>query len=264
MEEYLNQNIKEILNKFPRAADILNEYNIGCVPCHVGTCRLKDIVEIHNLSPEDEQALMIGIANIISPGTAVNIPRVARKSTSAGQTSYSPPLKKLVDEHTVIKRLVALLPEMIDGLDLETEAGRQIVRDAIDFIRSYADKYHHGKEEDILFGYFDGNQAVIQAMLMDHEAGRAHVRSILSGLEVKDGKSVGEHLKGYQELLTEHIAKEDGVLFPWMDRNLSMKQVGELFARFNEKERDFGTLPERYEALVNKLEIQIKLKGVVK
>jgi hemerythrin-like domain-containing protein len=265
MEDYLNQNIKELLNRFPRLADVLNDYNIGCVPCQVGTCLLKDIVDIHNLPPEDEQALMSGIAAIIDPGRKITIPPVARKSQpTVRQTGFSPPMKKLVDEHTVIKRLLAIIPGLVDSLDLETEAGRQAVLNSVDFIRSYADKYHHAKEEDILFGYFDENQDIIKTMRLDHEAGRDHVRSILLALDANDKEGVREHLNGYQKLLTEHIAKEDGILFPWMDRNLTITQVGELFGRFNEKERDSVNLPGKYETLVAKLEEQINLKGVLK
>ena len=58
MEKYLNAPIKEIITKFPRVGEILEEYNIGCVPCNVGSCLLKDIVEIHNLSEENEKALL--------------------------------------------------------------------------------------------------------------------------------------------------------------------------------------------------------------
>lgn len=265
MEEYLNQNIKDILNKFPGVADVLNQYNIGCVPCQVGTCLLKDIVDIHNLPPEDEQALMSGIAAIIVPGQKIVIPLAARKSEPAArQKGYSPPMKRLVDEHTVIKRLLAIIPGLVESLDMETERGRQVVRDSVDFIRSYADKYHHAKEEDILFGYFDENQAIIKTMRLDHETGRAHVRAILSALDENDKEVIAEHMNAYRELLTEHIAKEDGILFPRMDRNLTMTQVGELFAKFNEKDRDFGNLPGKYEILVGKLEEQINLEGVIK
>src|SRR3990167_3660938 len=67
METYLNTPIKEVISEFPKVADILNDYNIGCVPCNVGTCLLKDIVEIHNLSPEEENGLMAKIAEVIYP-----------------------------------------------------------------------------------------------------------------------------------------------------------------------------------------------------
>ena len=47
-----------------------------------------------------------------------------------------------------------------------------------------------------------------------------------------------------------------------MDRNLSITQVGELFTRFNEKDKEFGKLPGKFEALVSKLEEETKMKGV--
>ena len=265
MEEYLNKNIKEVLSRFPGVADILNGYNIGCVPCNVGTCRLKDIVEIHNLSPEDEQELFTLVAGVIYPGKEVVIPKIARKTAPApGLFSFSPPIKKLVDEHNLIKRLLAAIPDVIANLNLETAEGRQVIVDAVDFIRSYADKYHHAKEEDILFKYFDENLDVLKAMHLDHESGRAHVRAILAGVTEHDKGAVAEHLLAYRDLLTEHIGKEDGILYPWMERNLSMKQIGELFTRFNEKENELGGLTGKYEAVIAGLEKEISLKGVAK
>ena len=49
MEAYLNKGIKEIIEEFPRVEDVLKEYAIGCGPCNVGICLLKDIVAIHRL-----------------------------------------------------------------------------------------------------------------------------------------------------------------------------------------------------------------------
>ena len=265
MEKYLNKNIKDLLIEFPEIATVLNGYNIGCVTCNVGTCRLKDIVEIHNLPAVEEQALMNAIAAIIYPDGAVILPQIATKTPSARvQLSFSPPVKKLVDEHTVIKRLLALIPEIIESLDLETESSRQMVLQSVDFIRSYADKYHHAKEEDVLFKYFDENLDVLKAMHLDHEAGRAYVRAVLGGVSDNDKFAVAENLNAYRELLTGHIGKEDGILYPWMDRNLSTKQVGELFARFDETDRELGNMNIKYKDLVDHLEKEIRLKGVAK
>ncbi len=66
-------------------------------------------------------------------------------------------MKKLVDEHVLIKRWIALISEVVKNLDVESEEGRQLILDGIDMILSYADKFHHVKEEDILFKYFDEN-----------------------------------------------------------------------------------------------------------
>ena len=165
-------------------------------------------------------------------------------------------MKKLVDEHVLIKRWIALIPAVVANLDLATEEGRQLISDGIDLIRSYADRYHHAKEEDILFKYFDENSEILQVMYADHTTGRGHVKAMLEALERKDPAALGQHLMAYRDLLTEHIKKEDEILFPWMDRNLSAKQIDELYAKFNAVDQQMGFAPDKYEAFVQQLEIE--------
>ena len=265
MEKYLDKGIKAIINQFPKVENILNEYNIGCAPCSIGSCLLKDIIEIHNISPDEEQALMARIAKAIYPDREVKIPKIARKHAARPKgISYSPPMKELVNEHALIKRLLAMIPEFIDNLDVASEQGRQLIVDGIDFIRSYADKYHHAKEEEILFKYFDENLDIIKAMYEDHEKARARVRAMLKALAKKDKEAISKQLSAYQELLTEHIKKEDEILYPWMDRNLSITQIGELFSKFNEKDKEFGDAPKRCGEFINNLEEKLKLTEVIK
>ncbi len=256
MEQYLNTPIKEVISKFPKAADILNEYNIGCVPCNVGSCLLKDIVEIHNLTLQQEEELMKKLAAVIYPGQKVEIPKIKRKPPAKpGEIKYSPPMKRLVDEHILIKRLIAAIPDIVKNIDLKTEKGRQIILDSVDFIRSYADKYHHAKEEEILFKYFDPELDIIKTMLTDHDTGRNHVKAVIEGVQNQDKGAVAEHLNGYKDLLTEHIKKEDEILYPWMDRNLTTNKVGELFAKFSEADGKFEeVVPRKYEKFVAELE----------
>lgn len=235
MESYLNAPIKEVISKFPGVGKILEEYEIGCVPCSVGSCLLKDIIEIHNLSEEDEQIVMARIAKVIYPEREIKVPRIPRKpGTKTKELKYSPPMKKLVDEHVLIKRWVALIPQVLEHLDMESNGDLKVISGGVDFIRSYADKFHHAKEEDILFKYFDENLDILKTMLEDHTKARGHVKAIIEAVEKKDRKGVIEHLNAYRDLLTEHMKKEDEILYPWMDRNLSVKQVGELFSKFNE------------------------------
>ena len=76
MKEYLNRGIKDVIAANPAIADILAEYDIGCGPCNVGTCLLKDIVEIHRLPPQKEKELMARIELALYPdvGLAVGAP----------------------------------------------------------------------------------------------------------------------------------------------------------------------------------------------
>ncbi|HKN19360.1 MAG TPA: hypothetical protein VJW95_06145 [Dissulfurispiraceae bacterium] len=164
MEKYLSKGIKEVITEFPAIGTILDEYNIGCTLCGVGTCLLKDIVQVHNLPPEEERVLMARISRIIYPDRNVQIPVTEIRCASAGirEVKCSPPIQGLVDEHTVIKRVLAMIPDIIEDLDVSRVEDRALVLDTIDFIRSYADRYHHAKEEDILFKEFDENLEMVK------------------------------------------------------------------------------------------------------
>jgi hemerythrin-like domain-containing protein len=265
MEEYLNKGIKDVIDAFPVIEGILEEYDIGCGPCSVGTCLLKDIVEIHRLPPERERELMVRIERAIYPDRNIQVtvetrPPVLKKR----KISYSPPMKMLVDEHVLIKRWLARIPDVVAALDVDFEAQRHLVLEGVDMIRSYADKYHHGKEEDILFKYFDDSGDIFTVIYEDHRQARRHVQAILKGVDQGDRRAVVEHLTAYGALLSEHIKKEDEILFPLLDEQLTTSQVGELFVKFKAADEQSGVTPEKYKTFVAGLEHQFTEKGVTK
>jgi hemerythrin-like domain-containing protein len=135
----------------------------------------------------------------------------------------------LVDEHRLILRMIALLEKNAPL----TAAGRysnwQFYLDGVDFIRNYADRFHHAKEEDILFEALVTNgmpraNSPIAAMLMEHDQGRAFVsametaaREALEGLPGREN-IIAENALAYAALLREHIGKEDDILYPLAER----------------------------------------------
>ncbi len=258
---YLERNIKELLTEFPALGDVLNAYNIGCVACTVGTCQLKDIVQFHSLPEDQLRALLSRIARTIDPDGAIEPPCGAEVAvqTVHREINYSPPLKSLVREHALIKRWLALIPDVIAAIDLGREADRQLLRDGIDFIRSYADQFHHAKEEDILFKHFDERQEIIRVMREEHLTGRNHVKAMVDALETRDSARLAKHLDGYRKLLTEHINKEDEILYPWMDRQFTTSQIGDLFREFSlaDSRVDPG-MTARFEQFIERLEQRMK------
>jgi hemerythrin-like domain-containing protein len=257
MTGLLDRNIKDVIREYPETGVLLEESGIGCVACSVGTCRLKDVVSIHGLSETRERELFTRIAAIVFPGQNVSIPRLERAAAtrSSGAARFSPPMKDLVEEHTVIKRVIALIPAVTARLAAGLgEAEKQTLEEIIDFVRHFADRYHHAKEEDLLFKYFDEKSDILQAMLSEHEIGRGHIRAIREALDRRDAAEAGTHLAAYGALLTEHIRKEDEILYPWMDRELTDAQIGQLFARFREVDDRFGDKPARYRAWVAAME----------
>lgn len=266
MEEHLNTPIKELITKFPRVGEILEEYEIGCVPCNVGSCLLKDIIEVHNLSETEEKEVMAKISKVIYPYKVISLPKVERKAKPGSkEIKYSPPIKKLVEEHTLIKRWIALIPQVVKHLEVESDGNLKMISDGADFIRNYADKFHHAKEEDILFKYFDENLDMIKAMLEDHEKGRRHVKALIESAERGDRAGISQHLLAYRDLITEHIKKDDEILYPWMDRNLSVNQVGQLYSRFIEVDEAKGeAVTEKCKKFIIGLEEKISKKQEVK
>jgi hemerythrin-like domain-containing protein len=261
MEAYLKRSIKEVIKEFPPIEKILDEYGIGCGPCTVGLCLLKDIVSIHNLPADQEQEMMGRISQVIQPGQKTQVLRVERKpEAKPNEFRYSPPMKKLVDEHALIKKWLALIPEILPRLDLESEEDRQLIRDGVDFIRSYADRYHHAKEEDILFKFFDENLDMVKVMCEDHKTVRDHVKAIVEALARKDRETVARRLNAYRDVLSQHIKKEDEIMLPWMDKQLSVSQVGEIYSRFLEVEERMDSHQKKYEDFIARAEREYRKK----
>jgi len=125
------------------------------------------------------------------------------------------PTNMLRHEHEVILRALALLERMGQGL----EGGRPVDRKALgwlrDFFGTFADKCHHGKEEQHLFPAMERHGVPreggpLGVMLQEHEEGRARVRA----MGHDDDRQVAEAIRGYTTLLRAHIDKENEVLFP--------------------------------------------------
>jgi iron-sulfur cluster repair protein YtfE (RIC family) len=66
MDKYSDVKIKELIKQFPKIVDVLEEYQIDCVHCKKGTCRLRDIVEAENLSMDEEMGLVEKISGVLS------------------------------------------------------------------------------------------------------------------------------------------------------------------------------------------------------
>jgi hemerythrin-like domain-containing protein len=255
MDKYLNTGVKDVIREFPTVGEILAAYGIGCVPCTAGSCLLKDVVDIHHLAPDAKAEMLARVAGVIYPDRAVDIPApAAQTAKEARQISYSPPLQKLVNEHVVIKRWLALVPQIVARLDQKGDEFRPVLRQAVEFLRNYADAYHHAKEEEILFAGLDGKLDIIATMRQEHERARQLVQRLAAGIETSDLQTVRTCLLEHRELLLEHIRKEDEILYPWIDRGLSDTQVGRLFSRFRDVDQEFGGQPAQYEGFVRQTE----------
>ena len=170
-------------------------------------------------------------------------------------------IETLMDEHQLILKVLNSLEDCIDHRD--TAKLKEYLPDYITFIQGFADKLHHGKEEDILFrelgNYgFPSDTGPVMVMLHEHDLGRGLVKTLRERSE-KDGwddddlRTVKEAGTKYITLLRQHINKEDTILFPMAKASLpeaSLKTVDDEFDLYgngsanSERRRELETLAE--------------------
>lgn len=176
------------------------------------------------------------------------------------------PTEVLMEEHRVIEQVLACLDRMADRCESDQPLDTDSAAQAIDFFRTFADRCHHGKEEDLLFPLmeqkgFSRAHGPTGVMLDEHEEGRRHVRAMSdavarmsSGDRAVEGAFV-EHARSFVRLLRQHIYKEDHCLFPMADQVFSAVDQDELSLSFSKVEHDelgIGT-HEKYLNLANQL-----------
>ena len=170
--------------------------------------------------------------------------------------------QRLKDEHQLILRMLALLEK---NALLTAEGSFHDYRfflNGVDFIRNYADRFHHAKEEDILFEAMIENgmpraNSPVAAMLMEHDQGRAFVRGMeeaatraLNG-EAGQDEAIVSNARGYLELLREHISKEDEILYPLAERVIPAEMRAGIIEGYHKAEQKAQEgLEEHYRAIV--------------
>ncbi len=146
--------------------------------------------------------------------------------------------KILSEEHKIILRVIAKLKIECDAITSGKQPDSKFLLNAIDFIRNYADKFHHAKEEDILFKEFSKLKNLhcnpVDQMLYEHDLGRKFVKEIEQGLNEKDKNKITEGIRNYAGLLEEHIYKEDNILYPMIEAEIDDKNKKIILEKFKE------------------------------
>lgn len=176
------------------------------------------------------------------------------------------PTETLVHEHEVILKVVDAAAREAMRVREHGHADADRVGKMADFFAGFADACHHAKEEKLLFPRLTERGAVdkgcpVEDLMEEHDEGRAHVRAIRDALpRAANGDraaaiALAGHLAEYAALLREHIRKENDILFPCADRNLTDADQAELaegFERVETEETGEG-VHEHYHRLAEEL-----------
>ncbi|MBI4820497.1 MAG: hemerythrin domain-containing protein [Deltaproteobacteria bacterium] len=171
----------------------------------------------------------------------------------------------LMEEHRLFERLFGAFDAWTDSIGSRDEAAnRESLAYFVSFVRGFADRIHHGKEEDIVFVTlaeqgFPTEDGPIAMMLYEHAQGR----EMLSAIEAiatldrvwssDDRETLVELVEQLDELLRQHIRKEEEILFRMAAERVPPNVMDQITARCDERDRASDEERSRLEALAEKL-----------
>lgn len=165
----------------------------------------------------------------------------------------------LKHEHDGILHGLKILEIMMASLQNDAEAELDDFMNMVDFLKLFADKCHHGKEENLFFPALEkagvqNQNGPIGQMLLEHQEARKYIASMAEAMKNGTIEKVSfiASASNYVDLLQSHINKENSVLFPIADEIIPTKEQAALleqFEEFEEKVMGKGTHERLHETL---------------
>jgi hemerythrin-like domain-containing protein len=142
---------------------------------------------------------------------------------------------------------LASLSKAKDALEKNRHPPKEFFDAAVQFFREYADRFHHYKEEYLLFSLLaqkkEGDiDLEIGALRYQHELNRkciARIEAALQGYETGNEIAVTTlllNIASFISILKRHIFREDQLFFPMAEAELSEEEKDRLQSQFNQEE----------------------------
>lgn len=170
----------------------------------------------------------------------------------------------LMIEHRLIQQMLNLIQRKLEVVERTQSIDPYFVDTAVDFIQIYADRTHHGKEEDILFRDLRKKHLskedlqVMDELIADHIFCRSTTKKLIEANEHyrrgdKDSlDKITTHLKTLVEFYPHHIKNEDEIFFPASRAYFSDEEDQAMLGNFLDFDRKM--IHEKYKSLVENLE----------
>ena len=174
------------------------------------------------------------------------------------------PIGPLMVEHRLIERAIALLEKESARIRSTGLVDVAFVLSTVDFIRTYADRCHHGKEEDILFRDLKKRKLsqeharVLKELEEEHRKGRQVVGGLVAAQEryLKGDKTAIDEVARLMDVLVEfypkHIEKEDKHFFIPCMAYFTKQEQETMLAECGEFDRKL--IHEKYDQVIRHLE----------
>ena len=171
----------------------------------------------------------------------------------------------LMIEHRLIERMLSIIKDALLQIEVTHKIDPVFIDITVDFIHIYADRTHHGKEEDILFRELSKrsltaeDKQVMEELIEEHIFGRQTTKALVeANTRYRNGDEsaladIASRLQTLVEFYPKHIEKEDKIFFPASRAYFTDQEDQAMLAEFWEFDRKM--IHEKYKLVVDELEI---------
>ena len=169
----------------------------------------------------------------------------------------------LMIEHRLIERMITLIEKKLQQIEITNQVDPFFIDTVVDFIRIYADRTHHGKEEDILFKELSNKQMsdqekqIMDELLDEHVLGRKTTKELVAAnTKYRSGDKfalaiIVSKLRKLVDFYPKHIEKEDKIFFPAYMKYLTDEEDRLMLKKFWEFDREM--IHEKYRYVLQEL-----------
>lgn len=167
----------------------------------------------------------------------------------------------LMIEHRLIERMLAKIQHTLVQAVRNRKIDPLFIDKAVDFIRVYADRTHHGKEEEIMFraladkALSEQDRKIMNELIAEHVFGRRTTQALVeANTRYRNGDhsaldDIASCLHTLTDFYPRHIEKEDKIFFPAARTYFSEAEDQAMLAKFWEFDRKM--IHEKYKAVVD-------------
>jgi hemerythrin-like domain-containing protein len=169
------------------------------------------------------------------------------------------PRGQLMIEHRLIEKMLNIVKSEVNTIQKKRSVDPVLIDTIVDFIKTYADRTHHGKEEDILFeelkskNLSSDDKKMMQDLVDEHVLARGIVKELINAnICYSQGNAesldvIIEKLIFLTDFYPVHILKEDKIFFPETEQYFSELELEVLMMQFTDF--DSKMIHEKYNLL---------------
>ena len=175
------------------------------------------------------------------------------------------PIGPLMIEHRLIERMVALLGGVLETMKKKMEVNTDLINAGVDFFRTYADRTHHGKEEEIFFRDLSMKELSAEARKMMERLIQEHIWARQAVMKLAAANT--RYVRGDRDALKDatyeleklvkfypiHIEKEDKEFFLPVMKYFSVQEQNAMLEEF--WKFDQSMIHEKYRKMVKEEEM---------